>query len=78
MTTLSRWFLDTESPPSIPGVYEVEPDDSSPWYSFWDGQHWHRIVIGDIDKAASSIGEGFKFSSLTWRGLAEDPSETQP
>lgn len=68
---LTDWFQPGINPVHI-GVYEVEPDANSPWYSFWDGLYF-REVRETVDDAASAIPDSWNHIELTWRGLAEKP-----
>ena len=68
---LTDWFPENVNPVHL-GVYEVEPDDLSPWYSYWDGLYF-REVRRTIDEAASAIPDAWNHVGLIWRGLAEKP-----
>ena len=69
---LTEWF-GPDVKPTIPGVYEVEPDSGSPWYSYWDGSRWGYITCSGVDHAFHSCATGEYESMDSWRGLAEKP-----
>lgn len=68
---LTPWFDSRVKPVHI-GVYEVAPDASSPWYSYWDGVYFQGLSR-TIDEAIYAICEKWNHGPLKWRGLAEKP-----
>ena len=67
---LTKWHRAGIKPVHI-GIYEVEPDSSSPWYSYWDGKEFGWMER-DINKALLHSNWCF-YERLKWRGLAEKP-----
>jgi|GEM_PF-3441661 len=67
---LTDWFVGVD-PVNI-GVYEVEPDAHSPWWSHWNGLNWGAMC--ESLEAAISVRRSYTHAGLKWRGLASDPA----
>lgn len=68
---LTDWFPANVKPVHV-GVYEVESDDLSLGYSFYDGLYF-RGIRKTVDETASAIPHVWDHVDLMWRGLAEKP-----
>jgi hypothetical protein len=74
---LTEWFGPSINP-VLPGVYEVDPDESGPWYSYWDGKEWGFMIQDTPDAAVRTyqrISNWRHDSMVAWRGLAQKPAE---
>lgn len=69
---LTEWF-GSDVNPTIPGVYEVEPDAAGPWYSYWNGSHWGYMTRDSIEDAVLVFHDAYYPGMEAWRGLAEKP-----
>lgn len=71
MNTVTQWLSPDDSPAHI-GVYEMEPDLGSVWFSYWDGAKW-MWHDSTIYKAFKNRHRETGASPSKWRGLAEKP-----
>lgn len=73
---LTPWFPG-HIKPARPGVYQ-QMADGMLGYQCWSGSVWYGWSTS-IDMAADDYCQvGSRFQNDSWRGLAEDPSESCP